>query len=86
MTSKEYKGMMQDIRHQYNKKMRKDREFKIRRNERKQTLEESLLLRDAEKKALAKKIQKKWKLAYYGNEMFYDFDEYMRQLVRDLGS
>ena len=47
---------------------------------------ESLLLRDAEKKALAKKIQKKWKLAYCGNEMFYDFDEYMRQLVRDLGS
>ena len=53
---------------------------------RKQTLEESLLLRNAEKKALAKKIQKKWKLAYCGNEMFYDFDEYMRQLVRDLGS
>jgi len=40
MTSKEYKGMIQDIRHQYNKKMREDREFKIRRNERKQTLEE----------------------------------------------
>ena len=53
---------------------------------RKQTLWENLLLRDAEKKALAKKIQKKWKLAYCGNEMFYDFDEYMRQLVRDLGS
>ena len=47
---------------------------------------ESLLLRDAEKMALAKQIQKKWKLAYCGNEMFYDFDEYMRQLVRDLGS
>jgi len=34
--------MMQDIRHQYNKKMRKDREFKIRRDARKQTLTEVL--------------------------------------------